>query len=166
MPNLYSAQQGAAKQVFNTALPSSITALSPYDILNRKAYHFVTKAADIAGATPETLFTVTGDVVLAVVGIVKTAVTTSDAITVEVGVAGNTAGIIAQVADATGLALNEIYHDATPDATIELESVWADRIVSNGQDVILTTTGTVTDGDITFYCRWYPLSSDGSVVAA
>lgn len=131
-----------------------------------RAYQYATKSVDCTGATPISVFTVTGDVVMAVVGVVKTALTTSDAITAELGVSGATTAFIAQVADATGLAINEIWHDASPDATIELESVWADRIVSNGQDVILTTTGTVTDGDITFYCRWYPLSSDGAVVAA
>jgi len=152
--------------VLNTALPSSKTEDSPYSILDHKAYHYASKAVDCTGATPITVFTVTGDVVMAVVGVVKTSLTTSDAITAELGVSGATTAFIAQVADATGLAQHEIWHDASPDATIELESVWADRIVSNGQDVILTTTGTVTDGDITFYCRWYPLSSDGNVVAA
>lgn len=158
--------QAAVTQALNTAKPSSITALSAYDILNHKAYNFVSKSVTCTGATPLAVFTVTGDVVMAVVGIVKTALTTSDAITAELGVAGATTAFIAQVADATGLAVNEIWHDATPDATIELESVWAERIVSNGQDVILTTTGTVTAGSITFYCRFYPLSSDGNVTAS
>ena len=152
-------------QVLNTAIPSTPVLNSINDVVNHRAYKFTTKAIDCAGATPMTLFTVTGDVVLAVIGIVKTALTTSDAITASVGVAGNTAVIIANVADATGLALNEIWHDATPDATIELSSVWNEFVVSNGQDVILTTTGTVTDGDITFYCRWHPLSSGATVVA-
>lgn len=129
-------------------------------------YRYLNKFIDVTGATPISVFTVTGDVVMAAVGVCKAALTTSDAITVELGVSGATTAFIAQIADATDLIANEIWHDASPDATIELESVWADRIVSNGQDVILTTTGTVTDGDITFYCRWYPLSSDGNVVAA
>jgi hypothetical protein len=158
--------QAAVQNALNTAKPSSITATSAYDILNHKAYNFVSKSVTCTGATPLAVFTVTGDVVMAIVGIVKTALTTSDAITAELGVAGATTAFIAQVADATGLAQHEVWHDATPDATIELESVWADRIVSNGQDVILTTTGTVTAGAITFYCKWWPLSSDGLVVAA
>jgi hypothetical protein len=153
-------------QVLNTAIVSAPVTDSPYHILNHKAYRYCLKAIDCAGATPIAVFTVTGDVVMAVVGIVKTSLTTSDAIAASLGVSGSTAAFIANVADATGLAVNEIWHDASPDATIELESVWADRIVSNGQDVILTTTGTVTDGDITFYCRWYPLSATGAVTAA
>jgi len=129
-------------------------------------WKYVSKSIDCTGATPISVFTVTGDVVMAVFGVCKTALTTSDSITAELGVSGATTAFIAQVANATGLGINEIWHDASPDATIELESVWANRIVSNGQDVILTTTGTVTDGDITFYCRWFPLSADGNVVAA
>lgn len=126
----------------------------------------VIKAVDVTGATPISVFTVTGDVQLKIVGICKTALTTSDAITVELGVSGDTAKLIAQVADATGLTANEIWHDATPDATIEASNVWSEWIVSNGQDVILTTTGTVTDGDITFYCIWTPLSDNGLVAAS
>jgi len=120
---------------------------------------------DCTGATPITVFTVTGDVVTKIIAVVKDALTTSDAITAELGVSGATPYYIAQVADATGLAPGEIWHDATPDAIQELYSVATDRITTDGQDVILTTTGTVTAGDIQFYCIWKPLSSDGSVVA-
>lgn len=166
--SITTASKAAVTQGLDTAKPTTPTTDSVYDFLNRrkKGYELATKSIDCTGATPISVFTVTGDVVMAIIGVVKTALTTSDAITAELGVSGATTAFIAQVADATGLAQNEIWHDASPDATIELESVWADRIVSNGQDVILTTTGTVTDGDITFYCRWYALSSDGNVVAA
>jgi hypothetical protein len=132
----------------------------------KKIGNLVIKTADCTGATPISLFTVTGDVKLKVIGVVKTSLTTSDAITTEVGVSGATAALIAQVADATALTANLIWHDATPDATIESSGVWSEFIVSNGQDIILTTSGTVTDGSIAFYCYWTPLSSDGAVVAA
>lgn len=160
----YTQTDGVA--VLNTALPASPTTDSPYDVLNHKGYRYTSKSIDCTGATPISVFTVTGDVVMAIAGVVKTGLTTEGAITAELGVSGDTAAIIAQVADATDLTANLIWHDATPDATIELESVWVDRIVSNGQDVILTTTGVATDGDITFYCRWFGLSSDASVTAA
>ena len=101
-----------------------------------------------------------------VVGICKASLTTSDAITIEVGVSGNTAVLIAKITDATDLITTEIYHDATPDATIEASSVFTEWINSTGQDVIVTTTGTVTAGTIAFYCFWYPLSADGNVIAA
>jgi hypothetical protein len=126
----------------------------------------VTKTADCTAASPISLFTVTGDVVIKIIGIVKTSLTTTDAITASVGVAGNPAILIPQVADATTLVQNVIWHDATPDAMIEQFSVFNEYIISNGQDIILTTTGTVTAGSIAFYCFWLPLSSDGNVVAA
>ncbi len=124
------------------------------------------KTADPTASTPISLFTVTGNVIVRLVAVCKTTLETSDAITVEVGVTGDTAVLIAQIVDATGLAANEIWHDATPDATIEALTVLKEVIVSNGQDIILTTTGTVTVGSIEFYCFWTPLSTDGNVASA
>lgn len=137
----------------------------------------VSKTVVFAGATaddpgefdgdgnPHTLFTVTGDVVLRVIGICKTTLTGALA-TVEVGFDGNTAALIAQTTG-TDIDENEIWHDATPDATVELETVGASRIVSGGQDVIQTVaTADVTAGEITYYCFWRPLSEDGLVEAA
>ena len=126
-------------------------------------YNRIVKSIVCTAATPITAFTVTGDVVLKIVAICKASFTTSDAITLELGVSGDTAKIIAQIVDATGLLINEIWQDATPDATIELSSVVNEFIISNGQDIIITTTGTITAGTIQFVCFWYPISSDGNV---
>ena len=111
-----------------------------------------------------TVFTVTGDVLTKMYAVVKDALTTSDAITAELGVSTATTYYIAQVADATDMAPGEIWHDADVDAIRELASVATERITTDGQNVILTTTGTVTAGEIQFYCLWKPLSIDGSVV--
>lgn len=129
-----------------------------------REWNYLSKPIDCTGTTPITTLTVTGDVVMAVIGIAKASLTSDGAITAELGVSGATTAFIAQIADAKNLITNEIWHDNSPDATIELESVWVNRIVSNGQDVILTTTGTLTAGDITFYCRWFPLSDGATVV--
>ena len=129
-------------------------------------YNRAIASVDCTGATPITAFTVTGDVVFKVIGVTKISCTSDGAITAEVGVTGQTAKFIAQIADAKNLVQNQIWHDNDPDETIELSSVWNEFIVSTGQDIILTTTGTFTDGDIDFYCFWYPLSEDGNVVAA
>lgn len=118
------------------------------------------------GTTPISVFTVTGDVALRIIGICKASCTSDGAITIELGVTSNTAVLIAQIADAKDLITNEIWHDATPDATIELSSVYREYVISNGQDVILTTTGTLTAGTIAFYCEWYALSANGSVTVA
>ena len=119
--------------------------------------------ADTTGA--QTLFTVTGDVVLRVFGICKTNVASAAAANVEVGVSGNTAKFITTTV-ATAIDANEIWHDATPDASIEADSVSVAYIVSNGQDVILTPSAQVDSGRIDFYCQWFPLTSSSSVASA
>ena len=162
VPNVSPAVIGS----LNTAMPASPTRNSPYDVLNHKGYKFALKSADCTGATPISVFTVTGDVVLAVIGVCKDSLTTDGEITIELGVAGDTAKLILQVVDATELTVNRIWHNATPDSTIVMTTVWSEYLVSNGQDVILTTTGNVTAGTVDFYCKWYPLSADGNVVAS
>ena len=111
------------------------------------------------------LFTVTGDVRAKITAVCSE--TLVGAGTIEVGITGATAAIIAQVADATTLAAGEIWHDATPDAKIELDSVAPVNIIAGGMDVFLTVgTANVTAGTIKFVCEWEPISSDGAVVAA
>jgi len=110
---------------------------------------------------PFTIFTVTGDVLVYVFGICKT--TLVGAATIEVGVAGSTASLIAQVAAATAIAVNEGWHDDTS----VLAEGFTPQIhpIGGGLDVIGTiTTADITAGVIDFYCFWRPLSSDGAVV--
>jgi len=117
------------------------------------------------GGTATTLFTVTGDVIVRILAVCKTALTSGGAITVEVGVSGNTAALIAQIADAKDLIANEVWVDATPTTTLEAAPAGVNDgfIISNGQDIILTPAGTFTAGVIDFYCSWKPLSVDGNV---
>lgn len=118
---------------------------------------------DYDGAgNPATLFTVTGDVILRIIAICKTNLAGANA-TLEVGVSGDTAKFIAQTT-ATDIDANEIWHDATPDASIELDTVSTPWIVSNGQDVIQTVgTANITSGKIDYYCQFRPLSNDANV---
>src|SRR3990172_11877847 len=74
---------------------------------------------DTGAAGSYTIFTITGDVLLRVFGVCKEALTSGGAATIELGVSGNTAALIAQ-ATATALILNEIWHDATPTTTLEV----------------------------------------------
>jgi hypothetical protein len=156
------------KQSYDPTASSNITAIKAITdaIIGTIITSRVIKSATLTTPTPISLFTVTGDVAIKIIGIVKETALTSDAITASVGVEGDTAKLIALVADATALQINEIWHDATPDATIELSSVWVEWLISGGQNIILTTTGTFTAGIIDFYAYWYPLSADGNVVAA
>lgn len=123
---------------------------------------------DDAGAQGAfTIFTITGDVLLQVFGICDVALLGATA-TIELGVSGNTAILIAQ-ATGTDLIADEIWHDASPTTTIEQIDIDGARtfVVAGGQDAIFTIgTADLTAGDIDFYALWRPLSSDGLVVAA
>lgn len=124
------------------------------------------KSKTFANSTgPISLFTVTGDVIMRVFGIVKTACASAGACTGSIGVSGNTQ-IFVPTTDMTTLAINEIWVDATPTTTIEADSSSVNYINSNGQDVILTLSAQVDSGAITFYCQWRPLTASSKVEAA
>lgn len=112
---------------------------------------------------PFTVFTVTGDVQVMVAAVCKT--TLVGAATLELGVAGATAALLAQIADATDLVVNMGWLDATP----SLAEARTPQIhtIGGGLDIIGTVgTANITAGVIDFYCFWRPLSSDGLVEAA
>jgi len=112
---------------------------------------------------PHTMFTVTGTVELSIIALCETSLVGASA-TVEIGTALSTAGLIAQTTG-TDIDVNDIWHDASPDASIELTSVIKRNLVH--QDIILTVaTANVTAGVIRFIVRWSPISVDGKVVAA
>lgn len=136
---------------------------------------YIAKSVTFAGGTtndigdvdgtgnPATLFTVTGTVAMKLIG-VCTASLTGDTATLEVGTALSTAALIAQ-STATDIDINEIWHDATPDASIELTSVMTEKIVN--QNVIQTVgTANITAGAITYHCLWRPISVGATVTAA
>ena len=113
---------------------------------------------------PFDIFTVTGTVAMKLFAICTTTLTIAATATAEVGTAITTAGLIAQTAG-DAIDVNEIWHDATPDASIEEVAVVAERIVSD--DVIGTTaTANINTGVIKYICLWKPITVDGNVVAA
>ena len=122
---------------------------------------------DFDGVTnPFDIFTVTGDVKAKIVGIVTTTLSGGTA-TLETGVTGDTAGIIAQATVSGAFVKNEIWHDATPDTEVELATVMVENIIANGLDVIGTAaSGNIDSGVIRFNCLWRPLSVDGEIIAA
>lgn len=126
-----------------------------------KAITFAELTTGVVGAT--TLFTVDGCVAVRVWGVCGA--TLVGAATLEVGISGATAIVLAQIANATDLATDEIYTDATP--TTKVEAMPSRLIIGNGQDIIQTIGSTaLTAGQITYYCVWSPISADGNVVAA
>jgi hypothetical protein len=112
-----------------------------------------------------TLFTVTGDVILRVFGICKTDLASAGACNIVLGVAGTTNKFIAST-NVTTLVANEIWNDATPTTTIELDSSVVSYIISGSQNVILTLSAQIDSGAMDFYCQWRPLSSDADVIAS
>lgn len=136
---------------------------------------YATKSITFAGGTtndpgdfdgtgnPAKLFTVTGTVLMKLFATVDTTLQGATA-TIEVGTALSTVGLI-PLTTATNLAVNEIWHDATPDASIELSSIATEKIVR--QNVIQTVrTANITAGKVTYHCIWKPISNDGLVTAA
>lgn len=111
---------------------------------------------------PLTLFTVTGTVLMKLFARCNTSLTGASA-TMKVGTALSDAALIASTT-ATNLAANELWHDATPDASIELSTVLTEKIVN--QDVRQTiAVANVTAGSLTYICVWKPLT-DGAIVTA
>src|SRR3990167_2890992 len=85
-----------------------------------------------------TLFNVTGDVLVRIFGVCT--VDLVGAATIEVGVAGNTAALIAQTANATTIDANEIYNDATSAiGTDTLANITGPHVIVNGLNIIETT---------------------------
>lgn len=110
---------------------------------------------------PATLFTITGDILANFFAVCGTSLVGSSA-TLEIGIAGNTAGLIAQTV-AENIDAGEVWIDTGP-ATIE--ALPASQIITNGTDIIQTVaTANITAGVLTYYCIWRPLSSDGNCVA-
>lgn len=114
---------------------------------------------------PFTIFTVTGNVLVRVLAVCTTNL--AGAATLEVGITGDTAEILAQVADAESIDAGDLWHDATVDSGCETSSVLTEKIIVNGADIIGSIgTANITSGVIDFYCYWQPLSEGASVVAA
>ena len=123
---------------------------------------------DTGAAAAYTIFTVTGDVMVHVFGLCQVLMDSGGAATIEVGIAGNTAAIIAQTT-ATDLDAYETWQDAVPEANPGnvVTALGAYFVIANGADIILTVgAADLTAGDCDFHAFWMPLSVDGNVVAA
>lgn len=124
-----------------------------------KAITFVAGTTGATGAT--TLFTVTGVVAVRIFGVVSgTDVTGSG--TIEVGISGNTAALLAQTTG-TALDVGEIWIDNAP-ATVELLPGFS--ILSATNIIQTIATDTLNAGTVTYYCLWVPISDTGNVVSA
>jgi len=112
------------------------------------------------------LFTVSGAVLVNLACVCTGDLTGQAGATVEVGISGSTAAIIAQTL-AANLAEGEIWHDNSPDAHIEAGTVLASYIVSDSEAIILTVgTGNVSTGSLAVQAWWTPITAGASVTAA
>lgn len=133
--------------------------------VQRLARHTYDFAVSGGAQTAFTIFTVTGTVWIRVFGVCQTLMNSAGAATIELGITGNTAILIAQTT-ATDLDQYETWQDATPeanpgDATVALAKNF---IITNGADALMTVaTADLNAGMIDFYAFWKPLSTNGNV---
>lgn len=160
----------------NAFSSSNVVANDDGSILERmESFHLrkeqlVSKAyAVLTGYDTAASFTVTGDVMVRVVGIVgATAITsTSGTTTLAVGTTEITTAILAaSTIDNTQFAATDVWVDSSPANDSErMTEDWV--IIGGGADIILTrSVDDITAGSLTLYCWWIPLSSGATVVAA
>lgn len=124
--------------------------------------------SDLTGFDTASAFTVTGTVACIAYGVVGgTAIqSTSGTTTLSVGITNSSALLIAaSTIDNNQFVANDVWSDNTPtDPWGGLPSTF--QIISNSQDIVLTrSVDDITQGSLTVYVEWYPISSDGNVVA-
>jgi hypothetical protein len=120
---------------------------------------------------PYTLFKVDGDVVISdFFGICNVSVVSdSNTGTLEVGVTGNTAKLIAQTTAGSGtIAAGDVIVDAGSEAGVDVNAnSGAKHYIANGADIIETlATNNFTAGQIDWYCIWAPVEAGASVMPA
>ena len=154
------------------AAPANTVSLAEsirYNIENQSP-RLVSKAyADLTGYDTAAAFTVTGDVMVRVIGVVgATGITsTSGTTTLAVGTTEiSTAILAASTIDNTQFAATDVWVDSTPANDAErMTEDWV--IIGGGASIILTrNVDDITAGTLTLYCWYIPLSSNGAVVAA
>lgn len=160
---------GSAKPIFSTSSQPG----SSFAGTNLSAKVISNAATSLTtGASPVSLFTVTGTVIARVFAKIPTAITsTLNNGTLAVGVSGATAALLpSTTADGTNFPNNSVWvGDNSPTVAAEVFSAtslnWA--LITNGADIIATVaTNSMTAGAITFYCQWIAVDPGSSVVAA
>lgn len=123
----------------------------------------ITYVAGTTGAiASSTLFTTTGVIAVRLFAACSTDLTSGGAATIEAGIAGNTASLLAQTT-ATDIDSGTIWVDTGP-ATVEaLPSL---QILSGTNITQTIASATITGGVLTYYALWFPISSNGNLVAA
>lgn len=131
----------------------------------------VSKAyADLTGYDDAVAFTVTGDVLVRIFGVVGATPiqSTSGTTTLTIGTTEDVDGIIAATTIDNGqLAATDVWVDATPTEDVDKMADGSWHVVGGGADITMfRSVDDITQGILALYCWWIPLSSDGNVVAA
>lgn len=148
---------------FNT--PSLDSDANHYRFSSNEAFRaestwtFVTLTTGATGA--HTVFTVTGNCLVQMGAICDTSL--GGAATLEMGVAGNTAALLTQIADATTFDDGQVWGvDGSP--AVGVEALGTQKLLNDGADIIMTIGSTaITSGALDIYCLWRPLSSDANL---
>lgn len=141
--------------------------------VNAGAMQVVTASATFDGGTenargdedgtsnPTTVFEVSGVALVTVFAVPSEDLEGASA-TLELGVAGNTAALIAQTT-ATNIDDGDIWADASPAAG----AYTANDPIIVADDIIETVgTANITGGALTYYCIWWPVSDGATVTEA
>lgn len=148
---------------------SPLTSLDSFQVERYDPGAFAGGSANARGdfdgtGNPHTLFTVTGDVIVRVYGVCTTNLAGATA-TLEVGVSGNTAEIIAQ-STGTDIDAGDIWVDGTVDdvRAAVFSDVIASVLVTNSSNIIETVgTANMTSGQLYYVCLWRPVTSGSNV---
>lgn len=109
------------------------------------------------------LFTVTGNVVVQLFAKCTVDLVSAGGGTIRIGITGNDNGLI-NTTTATDLDAGESWVSTAPNSIAAIPS---QRTISADTSIIQTIgVATITAGTLTYYCLWYPLSEDSSVVVA
>lgn len=110
---------------------------------------------------PATLFTVTGTIFAKLIAVCEVDLAGALA-TLIVGTAKDTDALIVTTT-CTDIGADEIWHDATPDNSVEATTVAAEKIIN--QDIIQTAaTANITSGVIRYILLWRPVTPNATVV--
>lgn len=132
--------------------------------------NYVSKTySNLTGFDTAVAFTVTGDVEVEFIGIVPgTQITcTSGGTGLSLGVSGSTSAFLGEsfIDNAGNFEAGDVW--GSGGASSKYGNWSTKAVIAGGADVSLArSVDDLTAGDLTLYCRWTPLSSGASVVAA
>ena len=132
-------------------------------IYENQGYRIVTKSVSPTTQGATNLFTATGMVELAIAATVEGAVTSGGTPTLEVGVTGSTDLFVAQIADGTTLAADEIYAGTT---AVKGAAFPGFKLLNDASAILTLGGADLTGGTLLFHALWRPISTGATLVAA